>query len=520
LDLAQRLIKIGKLLSLEKSIRNVFRIILDEVMYVTSADRGVIYITSEDKTGLKYERVKTVSLEEEYDADQAIAHRQTIELFEQSGEPIMNSLATFVYHTGFEAHFDDIYEQDYFQIELTKHLDNRENYHSKSMLAVPLVDHEEQVLGIIELTNCKDGAGEIVPFSEDHIEILLSVSSQVAITLSNKLLIRNLERMIFEFTQSIAYAIDMKSVNTYQHVQKVTILTNFLANAINEVDIGAYAETFFTDDELDELTISGWLHDLGKIVTSSVLLNKSTKLVSCSDRTKIIGVKFELLEQVIHNLFREEISLERRAELQKLLEKLPRYYKLICQINQGSESVSEEVITSLKEISEIEVRRNGKVYSLLDEDELENLLIPRGTLTSAEYNEIKKHAEITYNILNKITFPGKYRNVARIASSHHERMNGTGYPQGLKNGEILLQSRILAIADVFDALMPKRSYKASYSLNNSLKILADMARREELDKDLMDILLDRKIYYLFAGEYDVKDFSEIEIEEIKKIYRG
>ena len=519
LNLTKKLIKIGKSLSLENDIQKVFKIILDEVMEVTNADRGMIYITSTDQKTLQYERVKCISDQMEMDSETASKRWQSIALFDELDEPIMNSLATFVFHTGFEAHFDDVYNQDYFLIDQIVAMDKRDKYRSKSMVAVPLVDHEDHVLGIIELTNSIDESGKIVPFSEEHIEILLSVSSQAAITLSNKLLINNLEKMIFDFTQAIAYAIDMKSDKSYQHVQKVALLTNILAKKINTIEDGAYSKHKFTQNELDEIAISGWLHDLGKIATSNNLLNKNTKLQSNCDRIKYIQTKFELLEQVIINQLLQKITASEKNILNSIMEKLPGYMKLIISINQGSEYVSEEVLDLLTEISEIKVIARGKEYRLIDEDELENLMIRHGTLTVKEYDEIKKHADLTYKILSNITFPAKFQNVPKIASSHHERLNGTGYPLGLKEDDIPLQSRILAIADVFDALMSKRSYKSPYDLNKSLKILASMANNNEIDKDLMDIILDKKVFVTFASEYNIEDFQDINIEEIKGIYR-
>jgi HD-GYP domain-containing protein (c-di-GMP phosphodiesterase class II) len=519
LDLIKKLIKIGKSLSLENDIQKVFKIILDEVMEVTSADRGVIYITANDQKSLQYERVKSLSDGVEMDANAAKLEWEPIALFEDLEDPVMNSLATFVFHTGFEAHFDDVYNQDFFQIDQIIAIDQRDHYRSRSMVAVPLVDHEDRVLGIIELTNSICEEGEIIPFSEEHIDILLSVSSQAAITLSNKLLITNLEKMIFDFTQAIAYAIDMKSDKSYQHVQKVALLTNILAKEVNKADVGIYSLQKFSQDELDEIAISGWLHDLGKIATSNNLLNKNTKLLASCDRISFISVKFELMEQVIINKLHQEPALVEKTELERILSNLPDYFGLITSINQGSEYVSEEIINTLLEIAAVKVEVSGKEYRLLDDNELENLMIRRGTLTNLEYDEIKKHADLTYKILANITFPAKFQNVPLIASSHHERMNGTGYPLGLKDKEIPLQSRILAIADVFDALMSKRSYKSSYNLEKSLKILASMAKNNELDKDLMDILLDKDIYMTFASEYEVKDYSSIDISKIKEIYR-
>jgi response regulator RpfG family c-di-GMP phosphodiesterase len=334
------------------------------------------------------------------------------------------------------------------------------------------------------------------------------------------MLIRSLEKMIFDFTQAIAYAIDLKSDKSYQHVQNVAHLTNLLAREVNLVDQGALAHREFSRDELDEIAISGWLHDLGKIATPHNLLNKNTKLQKNCDRINHIKIKFDLVEQVIINQLASDLPANRKAELKKILEQLPADFELITQLNPGKEFVSDEIIEQLYRIANVKIEVNNSEYKLLDADELENLLIRRGTLTASEYEEVKQHAQLTSSILSNINFPGKFRNVPQIASSHHERINGSGYPLGLKENEISLQSRILAIADIFDALMSKRSYKQGYQLKTSLNILAKMAAANEIDKDLMDIILDRKIYLTFAGLYDGELSSDINTEDIKKIYRG
>jgi len=519
-NLVNKLIKIGKSLSLENDIKKIFNIILKEVMEFTKADRGIIYITSDDSKSLNYELVKTISQNLEMDSETAKVKWDTIDLYTESDDLIMKSLATFVYHTSFEAHFDDIYDQDYFQIDLIKEMDEKTIYRSRSMVAIPLVDHEEKVLGIIELTNSIDEDGEIIAFTDEHIEVLLSVASQAAITLSNKLLISNLEKMIFDFTQAIAYAIDMKSVDSYKHVQHVASLTNILAKEINSVDYGNYANKNFSSDELEEIAISGWLHDLGKIATSESLLNKNTKLVANYDRIHVLELRFSLLEQVIENKLLTKLKDSERERLEYIIAHLDRYQNFLININKGGEYLSDDQIDTIYEIAAVEVSHKGKEYSLFNSNEMENLLIRKGTLTAPEYVKIKEHASLTQQILSNITFPQKYRNVPKIASLHHERLNGKGYPYGLKEEEIPLQSRILAIADVFDALMSTRSYKIGYGLEKSLTILANMAKNNELDKDLLDILIDNGVYQKFAKFYDEKNIEDTDVEKIRKIYRS
>jgi HD-GYP domain-containing protein (c-di-GMP phosphodiesterase class II) len=326
--------------------------------------------------------------------------------------------------------------------------------------------------------------------------------------------------MIFDFTQAIAYAIDMKSVDSYKHVQNVANLTNILAKEINSVDYGNYADKSFSNDELQEIAISGWLHDLGKIATSESLLNKNTKLVTNYDRIHVLELRFSLLEQVIENKLHTETSKSEIERLEYIFAHLDEYKKFLININKGGESLSDDQIDTIYEIAAVEVSHKGKDYSLFNSNEMENLLIKKGTLTGPEYIKIKEHASLTQQILSNITFPQKYRNVPKIASQHHERLNGKGYPLGLKEEEIPLQSRILAIADVFDALMSKRSYKSGYSLEKSLTILANMAKDNELDKDLLDILINNGVYQKFAEFYDEKEVSKTDVEKIKKIYRS
>lgn len=517
-NLANKLIKIGKSLSLESDIKKIFKIIINEVLEFTKADRGIIYITSTDQRELNYEIVRTVSQNTEWDDVAAKEKLESVSLFVNKDEPIMKSLATFVYHTGFEAHFDDVYAQDYFNIDLTKEMDKKTFYHSKSMIAIPLVDHEETVLGIIELTNSIDEDGNIVAFNEEHIEVLLSVASQAAITLSNKLLVNNLEKMIFDFTQAIAYAIDLKSDDAYKHVQHVAQLTNMMANEINTVNYGSYAGTQFSKNELDEIALSGWLHDLGKIVTSDVLLKKDKKLIKTYDRIGVLELKLDLISQVIENKLMLKIGDE--EFLQSVKDKLPEYRDFLLEMNEGKEFLDADKVDIIYEIASVEIEHNGKYYRLLDADEMENLLIKRGTLTDSEYEEIQQHAQLTYDILKNIKFPAKYQNVPRIASMHHERLNGKGYPLGLNEDEIPVQSRILAIADVFDALMSKRSYKKGYGIERSLVILANMAKDGELDSSLLDIVIQNGIYKDFAKMYNDNSVNDINVEKIRSIYRS
>ncbi|HEX37584.1 MAG TPA: GAF domain-containing protein [Candidatus Cloacimonetes bacterium] len=523
----KQLIHIGESLSAKNSLVNIFNLILSEAMHYCNADGGTIYVVSSDGQYLDFKLMFNVSLNQKMgDVDSPITW-PSVPLFNIDESPNMNHMVSYVYHTKESKAFDDVYEQNLFDNTGTKKYDKRNNYRSKSMVAIPLINHEDEVMGVIQLINAQDEENKTIGFNEDHLLMLNSLASQAAISLSNSRLIENLEELLLQFIKSIATAIDRKSKYTAGHVKRVATLTEKMARAVNNDEDGAFENVYFSSDQLKEISMSGWMHDVGKIVIPECIMDKSTKLEKIIDRIELIRIRSDLLKEVIRKdilTFERDgiLTLEKRNKLENIIAQIEKDYRLIEKLNIGSESLPDNLKNEIQRIQDFSYFSNGREYKIITDDEAKNLKIYRGTLTDEEFLVMKDHAQVTWDMLSPLQFPKKYENVPLYASSHHERLNGKGYPNKYPEQKIPLQARIIAVADVFEALLSDRPYKAGKKLSDALKIIAYMVKDHELDSRIVDLLLDSGLYLSFARDIvKVKKdlIDSFEIEEIKKIYR-
>ncbi len=520
----KQLIHIGESLSAKNSLINIFILILDEAMDYANADGGTIYVISNDKRFLDFKLTYNKSLDLKMGNADAPVTWPSISLFNKDDSPNMNYMVSYVYHTKESKTFEDVYKQKHFDNTGTQEFDTRNKYRSESMAAIPLINHEDEVMGVIQLINAMDKDGKVIPFGKDHIVMLNSLASQAAISLSNSRLIENLEELLLQFIKSIGSAIDRKSKYTAGHIKRVATLTEQLGKRINEAEEGYFTDIFFSNDQLKELSMSGWMHDVGKIVTPECIMDKSTKLEKIVDRIEIIKIRCDLLKQVIEkdiNKMRSEgiLTEEKKHELINISKQIDYDISLIEKMNFGVEKFSDENKKEIERIYSFSYVSDGNEYKILSDDEVMNLKISRGTLTEDEFAVMKDHAQVTWEMLSPLQFPKKYENVPLFAASHHERLNGGGYPNNLPETKIPLQARIIAVADVFEALLSERPYKRGKKLSEALKIIAYMAKDHELDKNVVDLLMDSGLYLSFARNIIKPDLlDDVDIKEIKKIY--
>ena len=520
----KQLIHIGESLSAKNSLVNIFILILDEAMDYANADGGTIYVVSNDKKYLDFKLTYNKSLGLKMGNVDSPVTWPSVPLFNKDNSLNLNYMVSYVYHTKESKTFGDVYKQKLFDNTGTQEFDTRNKYRSESMAAIPLINHEDEVMGVIQLINAMDKDGKVIPFGKDHILMLNSLASQAAISLSNTRLIENLEELLLQFIKSIASAIDRKSKYTAGHVKRVATLTEEMGKKINEVEKGFFKDIHFSNDQLKELSMSGWMHDVGKIVTPECIMDKSTKLEKIIDRIELVRMRCELLKQVIErDIYKMKLegSLtdEKETELQNIITQIDRDFFLIEGMNIGSESITEDRKKEIERIRLFSYISGDKEYRIISDDELRNLNINRGTLTDDEFTVMKDHAQVTWEMLSILQFPKKYENVPLFAASHHERLNGGGYPNQLSEKNIPLQARIIAVADVFEALLSERPYKKGKKVSEALKIIAYMARDHELDKNVVDLLMDSGLYLSFARNIVKPDFlDEVDIKEIKKIY--
>jgi HD-GYP domain-containing protein (c-di-GMP phosphodiesterase class II) len=372
------------------------------------------------------------------------------------------------------------------------------------MLVVPMRNHENDIIGVLQLLNAQiEGEAEVISFSIENQKMTESLASQAAVTISNNRLIHDLENLLESFIRTIATAIDEKSPYTGGHVRRVSELTMTIAERINKSLEGPYAKISFDEDELKELRISAWLHDVGKITTPEYIVDKGKKLETIYNRIEALKERFEILRRD-HAI--EKLMNGNRKSVEKTIDSaakeemdLDADYEFLTDINSGTKFMDEKMLDRLKNIAGRKWNLGGDLRSLLSDEEVYNLSIPIGTLTDKEKEIVKNHVTVTHKMLSQLPFPKKLKNVSYYASSHHERIDGAGYPFGLKGDELPLQARIIALADIFDALTAKdRPYKKEKTLSEAVKIMGYMVNDNHIDRDLFELFIKERIHLDYA----------------------
>ncbi|MCD6328814.1 MAG: HD domain-containing protein [Candidatus Cloacimonetes bacterium] len=520
----KQLIHIGESLSAKKSLVNIFTLILNEAMDYANADGGTIYFVSNDRKFLDFKLTYNKALNIEMGNEETPITWPSIPLYLKNGLANMSYMVSYVYHTKESKTFEDVYDQKLFDNTGTQKFDTRNKYRSQSMAAIPLINHEDEVMGVIQLINAMDKDGNCIPFGTEHIKMLNSLASQAAISLSNKRLIESLEELLLQFIKSIATAIDKKSKYTAGHVKRVATLTEEIARRINEDENGYFKNVYFNEDQLQEISMAGWMHDVGKIVTPECIMDKSTKLQKIIDRVELIKVRGELIKQVIKKDINKlkldrTLTKEKEKELIKISNQIDHDISLIEKMNFGVENFSDENKKEIERMYSFSYISEGQDYRILTDDEKKNLMIYRGTLTDEEFDIMKEHAQVTWEMLSPLQFPKKYENVPLYAAAHHERLDGGGYPHNLSENQIPLQARIIAVADVFEALLSERPYKDGKKVSEAMKIIAFMVQDHKLDKAVVDILLDSGLHISFAQKIaKPEQVDNVDIKKIKSIY--
>ena len=525
------LTRIGESLSSETDLDKIFDMILDEGISFTRADAATIYTVNQDATKLQFEIVYNATLNLRKGGTREPVNWKSIDLYDENGNPVDNKIVTNVYHHKHSLCFVDVYKAEGYDVSGTIKTDRENNYRCKSMLTIPLKNHEDTVLGVIQFINAMDEEGNIIPFTEEHKAMLSSLASQAAIALSNKKLIENLEELLNQFIRSIAGAIERKSKYSSNHITRVALLTEMIANKINDMGEKYFPGRKFSENELKELSMAGWMHDVGKIVTPEAIMDKSTKLETICDRIELVKLRLEKMELLLsclqtklnENEFADFIHQHIDSELEP--KDFPNYFtnitNFLINVNVGKEFVDKADLEKIEKLGKIDFEYEGKHYFIFTEDEKKNMLISgRGTFTPEEMKIMQDHVAITWEMLSKLSFPKKYENVAFYAATHHEALNGKGYPNGYKAENLPLQSRILAVADIFEALTAAdRPYKPAKTLSESLTIMGFMVKDGHLDKDLVDFFLDSGLYKEYAERFMKKDYiDDVDIDSIKSKY--
>jgi len=535
----EQLNEVGAALSQERDIDHLLEKILLAAKAITRAAGGTLYVLEPSDEGprLRFAIMRNEAM--------GIAMGGTtgnpipfypVHLYGKDGTPNNQMVAAYTALTGKTVNIADAYSGEGFDFSGTRNFDKKTGYRSKAFLTVPMKNHEGEIIGVLQLINSVDPAtNEIGPFSHSDQRLAESLASQAAIALTNRSLINQLEELFESFIELINTAIDEKSKYTGGHCQRVPVLTMMLAEAVNETTEGPLGKFNMSEKDRYELKIAGMLHDCGKVTTPVHVVDKATKLETIFDRINLVDTRFEVLKRDLEiaalkeklNLLGEstlgEVAARKRLPqidetLRDTLRKVEDDREFLRRANVGGEAMAPEERERVNRIGTgykwIDV--SGVTADFLTVDEIKNLTISRGTLNNEEREKINHHIVATIKMLEALPWPKHLSHVPEYAGGHHERMDGKGYPRGLKREQMSVQARVMGIADIFEALTAKdRPYKRGKTLSESLKILGNFRVDGHIDPDLFDIFVRKKIYLRYAEQFlDPDQIDEVDESKI------
>ena len=575
----ERLIKIGIALSAERDTNRLLETILLEAKSLSNADGGTLYLSDSDGSlKFEIMSTDSLDLFMGGTSGKKITYPPVRLLDRKTGEENHSNVASSVALTGKSINIKDAYSSKDYDFSGTKKFDEATGYRSKSFLTVPMKNSQNKVIGVLQLLNAKHlSTNQIIPFGKKVQPLIEALASQAAMALDNKQLLDGQKALLDSFIELIGSAIDSKSPYTGGHCQRVPELTKMLAQAAcNEPD-GPFADFKLNDDEWYELHIAAWLHDCGKVTTPEYVVDKATKLETIYDRIHEIRTRFEVVKRETEIAYLKAIidgegdTDELRLDLDRKLAKLDDDFNFIAKSNLGGEFMDPEHIERIKKIADITwtrtldnrigISKAEKLRSerspatklpvkekLLDDredhiflrdekrlselkrsygfkldvpklkfnlGEIYNLSIPKGTLTKEERFKINDHIVQTIIMLEQLPFPDNLKRVPEYAGGHHEKLDGTGYPRKLTKENMSIPSKIMAIADIFEALTAAdRPYKLPKKLSESIRIMSFMKEDKHIDSDLFKLFLTSGIYKTYAENYlKSEQLDEVDISQ-------
>src|SRR3972149_5244349 len=426
-NLLEQLTNIGISLSAEKDHSRLRQSILGKAMELTNADGGTLY-TRTDDNHLQFEIMITQSLGiYKGGASGKPIDFYPISLYDQNHIPNTHMVASWAVLHGRTVNIEDAYADLQFDFSGTREFDKKTGYRSKSFLTVPLTNHENENIGVLQLLNAiNPESGAICAFSSLDQQVVESLASQAAVTVTNRSLIDAQKNLFDAMIQLIANAIDEKSAYTGGHCRRVPALTNMIADAACRIDHGPLKDFHMDEDDTYALDVAGWLHDCGKITTPEYVVDKATKLETIFDRVELVNTRFASLRQeaeirMLRRLIQARGSgaVPEDPQLQTEILQLQEDAEFIKTINVGAESTS---AADQDRVREIGARQwtdvEGTHKNLLTENEQHNLMIGRGALTVRERPIINNHITVTIEMLESLPYPNNLRKAPEFASGH------------------------------------------------------------------------------------------------------
>ncbi len=562
----EKLIEIGIALSAERDHHRLMERILLEAMNIYNADGGALYLCTEGNLlRFEIMRTNSLNVALGGTTGKEIPFPPLVMRDKKTGKLNHANVCTHVALSGVSVNIADAYKAQDFDFSGTKKFDAGTGYRSKSFLTLPLKNHGGDVIGVLQLLNAIDRkTEEVVPFSAELQPLIEALSSQAAVALDNQLLLAAQKKLLDSFIELIASAIDAKSHYTGGHCQRVPELSMMLADAVCQSQEAIFKDFDLNEEERYELHIGAWLHDCGKVTMPEYVVDKATKLETIFDRIHEVRNRFEIAKRDVEIKYYKALLAgggdpeKLKNDLERRLAELDDDFAFIAECNLGGEFMDPEKIDRIKKIAGLkwartlddrlgvghaELKRKSQTplkdlpveenlladkeehlihreagESFVEDDrhgfhmdlpehkynqgEITNLCIARGTLTAEERFKINDHIVQTIVMLEKLPFPEHLKRVPEYAGGHHETMIGTGYPRKLGKADMSIPARIMAIADIFEALTAAdRPYKKPKKLSDSIRILSFMKKDQHIDADLFDLFLTSGIYKTYAEKF-------------------
>ncbi len=514
-------------LASQKETARLFEAILDEAQTICQAEGGTLYLLTQKDTGPALEftilKNKKLNLHLGGTSDTPISFN-SLPLYLPDGAsdrtsnatPNHKNIASFTAITKQLVNIQNAYDNPTFDFSGTHEFDRKSNYHSHSFLSVPLINHANDVIGVLQLVNAINPYTHEPCVFDTHLEpIIKALSTYAAIALENQILLQDHKNLLDAFIQCIAKAIDAKSPHTSAHCQRVPVITELLAQATCH-DTEYFPSFSLDTDGWYELRVASWLHDCGKLSTPDSILDKSTKLHSLRDGIESINAHFELIKQQEYSTYLEYClaygkDTYSEQTYQEKITQLNDDQTFINRANKGAEFFSDQDKERVQRIATLTWKDSSEnQHPLLSPADASNLCISRGTLNTDERNKINDHMRVTIEMLNSLPFPKHLKKVPEYAGGHHEKMDGTGFPKQLTREQMSIPARIMAIADIFEALTSQdRPYKDPMKISQALAILQGMRDKQHIDHELYQVFLKERVWEQYAEQHLHKDQLDV-----------
>jgi HD-GYP domain-containing protein (c-di-GMP phosphodiesterase class II) len=503
--------KIGVALSAERDINKLLDLILFKCREITAADAGSLYLVKRGKDD--------ASSGDDFLSFELAQNDSVAVSFEKRKVPLSEtSIAGYAALSGKVVNVPDAYNPPAGSpFKISRAFDEKSGYKSRSMLAVPMRDHQDDIIGVVQLINKKKDHktvlrpvtlvdSTVIPFTSVDEELVTSLASQAAVAYENTRLIQEIKSLFHSFVHASVTAIESRDPTTSGHSDRVAILTVGTAERVDAVDSGPFRDVRFTKDQLQEIRYASLLHDFGKVGVREKVLIKGKKLYIGEMmvlRQRFAYIKRTLeaehlrskLDQVLAGRSSPELLAQMDRAYEERQREIDGLLNMIAQANEPT-ILEEESVRALMDLpNRTFADMEGTRHPFLTPNEVQALSIRRGSLSEKERREIESHVTHTFRFLSEIRWTNEYRRVPEIAYAHHEKLDGTGYPRKLPAAEIPIQSKMMTICDIFDALVAwDRPYKKSVPVERALHILGDEAASGKLDQDLLDLFIEAKIY--------------------------